>query len=91
MSSLAFNPDMSKTFAVGTYANSVGVYTEIDMECVLEISGLEFGVTHLRWSPCGNMIWIGGRKHDDVCCWDVRNLRSEVGRCCTDCQFLYVR
>ena len=80
MSSLFFNPDMSKTFAIGTYANSVGIYTEDDLECVLEIRDLDFGVSHIRWSPCGNHLWLGGRRHDDICCWDVRSTRCELGR-----------
>ena len=80
MSTLVFNPDMSKTFAIGTYANSVGIYTEEDLECVLELRDLDFGVSHIRWSPCGNKLWIGGRKHDSISCWDVRNTRSEIGR-----------
>ena len=80
MSAMAFNPDMSKTFAIGTFANCVGIYTEDDIECVLEIGDLEFGVTHLKWSPCGNYLYIGGRKSDNILKWDVRNTRKEVGR-----------
>ena len=85
MSTMAFNPDMSKTFAVGTFANCVGVYTEEDMECVLEIGDLEFGVTHLKWSNCGNYLYIGGRKNDNILKWDVRNTREEVGRFTRTC------
>lgn len=79
MSCISFNPDRSQTFAVGTYANSVAIYTEADLECVLELKDLGVGVTHVEWSPCGNYLWIGGRKSDHIACWDVRNTRSEVG------------
>ena len=70
MSCLVFNPDRSGTFAVGSYANSVGIYTENDMECVLEIRDMEFGVSHVKWSPCGNFLWAGGRRSDFISCWD---------------------
>lgn len=80
ISCIAFNPDYSGCFAAGSYANSVNIYLENTHASVLEICDLEFGVTYLRWSPCGNMLWVGGRKHNDVICWDVRHTRSEVGR-----------
>lgn len=48
--------------------------------CALLIPELDFGVTTIKWSPCGNMIWVGGRKQDDLVCWDVRHTRSELGR-----------
>lgn len=57
ISCLAFNPDYSGCFAAGSYANSVGIYVENADECALELSGLEFGVTCLKWSPCGNYLW----------------------------------
>ena len=80
MSSISFNPDMSGTFSIGTYSKNVAIYTEKELDCVLEIRELDFGVSHSEWSPCGNMLWLGGRKHKDICCWDVRMLREEVGR-----------
>ena len=84
MSTMAFNPDMSRTFAVGTFANCVGIYTE-DVECVLQINDLEFGVTHVKWSQCGNYLYVGGRKNDNILKWDVRNTREEVGRFSRTC------
>ena len=79
MSCIDFNPDQSQTFAVGTYANSVAIYTESDLECVLELKDLSFGVSHVKWSPCGNYLWVGGRQSNKLACWDVRSSRSEVG------------
>ena len=25
-------------------------------------------------------LWVGGRNHSDIVCWDLRGTRSEVGR-----------
>jgi telomerase Cajal body protein 1 len=81
MSCISFNPDASKAYAVGSYANSVGIYVE-DMDgCALEIRDLNIGgVSCVRWSPCGRMIWVGGRNCDVISCWDVRKTQKEVGR-----------
>lgn len=81
LSCISFNPDFSKTFALGSYANSVGVYVENDDECALEIRNLDIGgVACVRWSPCGKMLWIGGRNCDYLSCWDVRKTQKEIGR-----------
>jgi WD40 repeat protein len=80
ISCLEFNPDYSGCFAAGSYAHSVGIYVETHGECVLELGNLEFGVTAMKWSPCGHYLYLGGRKHSSLVCWDVRSTRSEVGR-----------
>lgn len=80
ISALAFNPDFSGAYAAGTYSSSVGIYVE-DMDgCALELPGLPFDVTCLRWAPDGAKLWTGGRSHPDIICWDVRNTRQELGR-----------
>jgi WD40 repeat protein len=80
ISCLSFNPDCSGAYAAGSYANSVSIYVENSQGAALELSGIEFGATHLKWSPCGNNLWVGGRAHDDIVCWDLRQTRSELGR-----------
>lgn len=72
---------MLHSFAVGSYANSLGIYSEDHQECLLEIRDLDIGgITCLRWSPCGKMIWAGGRNTDSIVCWDIRHSRTELGR-----------
>ncbi len=85
ISSIVFNPDRSGSYAAGSYSpSSVGIYVENAQGSVLDIPNLDSecgkGITHMKWSPCGNYLWIGGRKHDQIVCWDLRNTRSQIGR-----------
>lgn len=65
---------------LGSYANNVYIYVENMKGSALSIDPLEFGVSCVKWSPCGYYLFIGGRKHDDIICWDVRTNLAEVGR-----------
>lgn len=81
ISAISFNPDYSKSFAAGSYSGSVGIYVEDMNECALEISNLGInGITYMKWSPCGNMLWVGGRCCGDIVCWDIRNTRKQLGK-----------
>eukprot|EP01038_Epipyxis_sp_PR26KG_P005427 gene5427-7517_t len=80
ISCLSFNPDYSGAYAAGSYANSISVYVENSSESVLSLMDLEFGVTCMKWSPCGCYLWAGGRHHNDIICYDLRNTRMEIGR-----------
>ena len=80
VSVLKFNPDRSGAYAAGSYAYNINIYVE-DMEgSALELRDIDFGVTCLQWSPCGCMLWAGGRAHNDLICWDLRHTRTELGR-----------
>jgi WD40 repeat protein len=85
ISELKFNPQRTDIYAAGSYAHSIGLYAEHESSaaksCLMHISDLPFGVTCLRWSPCGNLLWAGGRKLDAIVCYDIRNSFEEVGRC----------
>lgn len=80
ISTICFNPDYSNSYAVGSYASSVGIYVENMEGCALEIRDIGMDVTCIKWSPNGNNIWVGGRKNNNILCWDVRNTRSEIGK-----------
>ena len=59
ISCLKFNPDYSGAYAAGSYARNVTIYAENMRESVLELDGIDFGVTCMKWSPCGHMLWAG--------------------------------
>lgn len=80
ISCIEFNPDYSGCYATGSYSKSVFIYVENMKGSALEIDNLEFGVSCLKWSTCGHYLFMSGRKHNDIVCWDVRNTRDEVGR-----------
>ena len=85
LSCLAFSPDASGAYAAGSYGGSIGLYVE-DMEgCALELRDVGFGVSCVRWSPDGGLLYAGGRRCDDIVCWDVRHTRRELGRCRRQC------
>ena len=79
ISCLAFCPDYSGAYAAGSYSSSVGIYVEDQRGSVLELPAVA-GVTCMRWSPCGNMLWVGCRRHPDLVCWDIRQTGMELGR-----------
>jgi telomerase Cajal body protein 1 len=81
ISTLAFSPDYSKTYAAGSFAHSIGIYVE-DMDgCALELRDLDIGgITCLKWSPCGHYLWSGGRNTNSLVCWDIRKTGHELGR-----------
>lgn len=73
ISSIAFSPDHSGMYALGSYSKSVGVYSDSDGELIFLLQGQQGGVTHVMFSPDGTKLYSGGRKDDEMICWDVRN------------------
>ena len=48
ISCLSFNPDLSGSYAAGSYDKSICVYVEDMQGAALELSALGFGVTHMK-------------------------------------------
>ncbi|XP_015927710.2 telomerase Cajal body protein 1 [Parasteatoda tepidariorum] len=92
ISCFAFSSANKNISAAGSYRRTIGIYSEPDgsLECILE--GQKGGVTHLQFSPDGNLLYSGGRKDNEILCWDLRNL-GEVLFCmkryCTTNQRMY--
>lgn len=79
ISCLSFNPDRSACYAAGCFDGSVSIYVEDAPGSVLDIFSLGFGVSQTLWSPCGRFLYISGRKHDAIHCWDIRHAKKELG------------
>lgn len=73
ISCIAFSPDSSGMYALGSYSKSVGVYSDTDGELIFLLQGQQGGITHVMFSPDGTKIYSGGRKDNEILCWDVRN------------------
>ena len=77
LSSLAFGPaqaSMGSVLAAGSYGGRIGLFDlrEYDPSSSLLLYGHGTGVSQVRWSPCGRMLFSGGRRDGDVLCWDLR-------------------
>lgn len=71
LSCIAINPVLSSNYAVGSYAKTVGFYSDYSpgVECIFEC---QVAVTLLSYTPDGNFLLTAGRKDDDIICWDLR-------------------
>ncbi|XP_043539382.1 telomerase Cajal body protein 1 [Chiloscyllium plagiosum] len=71
ISCIAFSPEHD-LYACASYSKTVGLYSR-DRGTVLTIlQGHQGGVTHVTFSPDGNLLYTGGRKDPEILCWDLR-------------------
>lgn len=81
ISCISFNPDYSGVYAAGSFAGDVSVYAENSgSQSFFDIVRLGYGVSSIKWSPCGRYLWVGGRNSTEVTCWDVRGAKKQVGK-----------
>jgi telomerase Cajal body protein 1 len=85
ISTLTFTPPACSMhiYACGTYTNNIGVFQEgKETTPILALRDVPVGsgITCMRWSPDGNLLWVGGRRGHDIICYDLRHTRVEVGR-----------
>jgi len=73
-------PDSSGTYAAGSYAGVTCIYACDNGELIASLEGHQNGVTHLCYSPDGRLLFTGGRKDNEILCWDVRNTNSVLAR-----------
>ncbi|KDO27853.1 hypothetical protein SPRG_07126 [Saprolegnia parasitica CBS 223.65] len=74
ISSIHFNPDHSKMYAAGSYSGQTCIYAEDSGEEFLALEGHDgHGVTQVQFSPDGNLLLTGARKHGLIQVWDIRN------------------
>ncbi|KAI0235615.1 Telomerase Cajal body protein 1 [Lamellibrachia satsuma] len=73
ISCIAFNPQMPDIYAAGSYLRSVALYSEPKGEMLCMLQGQQGGVTQVMFSPDGTKLYSGGRKDNEILCWDMRN------------------
>lgn len=72
ISCFAMAPEL-KLYAAGSYSKSIGLYTADNNTLMCLLEGQTGGVTHLRFSSDKNRLYSGGRKDQEILCWDIRN------------------
>jgi len=78
ISCIADCPDGSGLYALGSYAGTVGIYTDSNGECLTLLESHSQGVTQVQFSPNGNYLFAGGRKNNFIYGWDVRYIGEAV-------------
>ncbi|XP_070539017.1 telomerase Cajal body protein 1-like [Ptychodera flava] len=73
ISCIAMNPTDPKMYAAGSYSKSVGIYSEPNGKLEFLLCGHQGGLTHMKFSPDGNVLYTGSRKDSEILCWDIRN------------------
>lgn len=72
VTSLAAGPD--HLLAAGGTSKGVALLDARAQEPVALLHGHRGGITHARFSPCGNYLYTAARRDDSVLCWDARAL-----------------
>ncbi|XP_067828299.1 telomerase Cajal body protein 1 [Heptranchias perlo] len=71
ISCIAFSPDHD-LYACASYSKTVGLYSREEGIALTILQGHQGGVTHVAFSPDGNLLYTGGRKDPEILCWDLR-------------------
>ncbi|KAJ3193593.1 hypothetical protein HK101_004564 [Irineochytrium annulatum] len=73
VSTVAFSPDGSGLFAVGTFNQNIGLYDSASWEMAYILEGVRGGITQVQFSNDGKYLYSAARKANELLCWDVRN------------------
>ncbi|EUC60695.1 guanyl nucleotide-binding protein, putative [Rhizoctonia solani AG-3 Rhs1AP] len=75
ISSLAFTPDWTGTYAVGSFDGAIALYTEDTGSQVQSwLEGTEGGVTQIRFNPTqAHIVYAAFRRTPLIARWDLRN------------------
>ncbi|XP_052255898.1 telomerase Cajal body protein 1-like isoform X7 [Dreissena polymorpha] len=72
ISCISPSPTEPGIYAAGSYAKSIALYHEPMGEMVCMFEGQQGGVTQVKFSPDGTKLYSGGRKDNEILCWDMR-------------------
>ncbi|XP_069776070.1 telomerase Cajal body protein 1 isoform X2 [Narcine bancroftii] len=79
ISCIAFSPEQD-LYACASYSKTVGLYSRDEGSVLSLLQGHQGGVTHVVFSPDGNLLYTGGRKLRPLCCqWEHRGDGIRVG------------
>lgn len=82
ISTISYNNDGSNLIASGSYNGSIGIYQENQKNCYLLLKNLSGnGISHIKWSSCGNYIWYTSRQNNFITCYDIRMTNTMIGSC----------
>ncbi|KAK1153521.1 hypothetical protein AOXY_G29584 [Acipenser oxyrinchus oxyrinchus] len=90
ISCIAFSP-VQDLYACGSYSRTVGLYSRAEGLPIAVLQGHQGGLTHLRFSPDGTLLYSGGRKDPEILCWDLVSGQGAVlhGRAVSTNQRMY--
>eukprot|EP00794_Sanderia_malayensis_P002859 gene2859-3305_t len=72
ISCIASSSQHGNIYALGSFARTIGVYSERDPDFVFVLKGHVGGITQVKFSNNGNYLYSGGRKDPQILCWDLR-------------------
>ena len=79
LSCIAFNPDYSGIYSVGSFSGGIGLFDERNHDCFVILDSLvekkRKGVSAIQFSPCGHYLFSRYRESTvpAIECWDIRN------------------
>ena len=74
LSCITFTSFTSNLCAIGSFNKTIALVDPICNSVTNVLQGQSGGVTHLRFSTDGNVLYSGGRKDCEILAWDLRNL-----------------
>jgi len=71
ISTIALHPALP-VYAAGCYNRSTGLYSTDSGQLLCLLTGQRGGVTQVNFSSDGHRLYTGGRKDQEIVCWDLR-------------------
>eukprot|EP01080_Neovahlkampfia_damariscottae_P003292 gene3292-5733_t len=73
ISCISFNQLITGMYAAGSYDKSIGIFDERQPKVLNVLHGHKGGLTQIQFSKSGWYMFSGGRKDNEIHCWDLRN------------------
>jgi hypothetical protein len=75
VSCFAFS-NLNHCFSIGSYGGRIVIFSP-ENDIIFNAKAQAGGVTHIKYSDCGNYLWAGGRRSKELLCWDIRKEKSK--------------